>query len=240
MENNKVHDIGKRIAKLRKEKGYSQRELGDLIYVSDKTISKWERGVSAPDLTILENLSSQLGVGVEELISGEKVSDANNATIDGINIYVNQTKKRYLSVFLVIFFAIVFVFLTIFLVSKYYRWTVTYLESNGDFNVYGYAFYNSKEAKIIFDKISYDTDVIGTVDEPSTNYLKVSIFLGEEEIYSKTSYYEKITYFHECFENYSLVFESEEKISETDLNNLFLRIEYTDNFGNIKNIDILF
>ena len=103
MENNKVQDIGKRIAKLRKEKGYSQRELGDLIYVSDKTISKWERGVSAPDLTILENLSSQLGVGVEELISGEKVSDANNATIDGINIYVNQTKKRYLSVFLVIF-----------------------------------------------------------------------------------------------------------------------------------------
>lgn len=46
--------IGNFIAKLRKEKGMTQRELADILCVSDKTVSKWECGNSLPEITLLE------------------------------------------------------------------------------------------------------------------------------------------------------------------------------------------
>ena len=52
--------IGKFIAELRKEKGMTQKELGEKLYISDKAVSKWERGLSIPDLAILEKLASVL------------------------------------------------------------------------------------------------------------------------------------------------------------------------------------
>ena len=49
MENNK---IGSFILELRKEKGLTQQELGDKLFVTDKAVSKWERGLSLPDVSI--------------------------------------------------------------------------------------------------------------------------------------------------------------------------------------------
>ena len=49
MDNNK---IGKFIASIRKEKGLTQQELGKKLFVTDKAVSKWERGLSLPDVTI--------------------------------------------------------------------------------------------------------------------------------------------------------------------------------------------
>ena len=54
MDNNKV---GKFIASLRKEKGLTQQQLGDKLFVTDKAVSKWERGLSFPDITILQKLA---------------------------------------------------------------------------------------------------------------------------------------------------------------------------------------
>ena len=50
MDNNK---IGKFIASRRKEKGLTQQELGNNLFVTDKAVSKWERGLSLPDITII-------------------------------------------------------------------------------------------------------------------------------------------------------------------------------------------
>ena len=48
MDNNK---IGKTIASLRKSQNLTQQELGDKLFVTDKAVSKWERGISLPDIT---------------------------------------------------------------------------------------------------------------------------------------------------------------------------------------------
>ena len=69
MDNNK---IGKFIASLRKEKGLTQQELGDKLFVTDKAVSKWERGLSFPDITILEKLAFELNVDVSEILCGER------------------------------------------------------------------------------------------------------------------------------------------------------------------------
>lgn len=61
-------DIGKNIARLRKEKNMTQIQLGDLMNVTDKAVSKWERSLSYPDIDTLPKLADVLGVEVEELV----------------------------------------------------------------------------------------------------------------------------------------------------------------------------
>lgn len=58
------------IAKKRKEKNMSQRELAEYLHITDKAISKWERGRSFPDITILISLSEVLGVSLYDLLTG--------------------------------------------------------------------------------------------------------------------------------------------------------------------------
>ena len=66
--------IGEFIANKRKEKGLTQQELGDKLFVTDKAVSKWERGISFPDITILKKLASILEVDVEDILEGENKS----------------------------------------------------------------------------------------------------------------------------------------------------------------------
>ena len=56
------------LSALRKEKGYTQKELAQKLFVSDKAVSKWERGLSMPDISLLVPLSDVLGVTVTELL----------------------------------------------------------------------------------------------------------------------------------------------------------------------------
>ena len=67
--------IGKFIASERKRKGYTQRQLADFLEISDKTISKWERGNGFPDVSLLLPLCNELDITVNELLCGERVSE---------------------------------------------------------------------------------------------------------------------------------------------------------------------
>ena len=68
---------GKTIKTFRESKNLTQKQLGELISVSDKTVSKWETEKGLPDITLLEPLASALGVSVAELISGENIVNKN-------------------------------------------------------------------------------------------------------------------------------------------------------------------
>ncbi len=67
--------IGNFIASERKRKGYTQRQLADILQISDKTISKWERGNGFPEVSLLLPLCNELDITVNELLSGERVSE---------------------------------------------------------------------------------------------------------------------------------------------------------------------
>lgn len=60
------------ISLLRKEKGFTQKELADRLNVSDKAISRWETGKGFPDTALLKPLSEALGISVGELLEGER------------------------------------------------------------------------------------------------------------------------------------------------------------------------
>ena len=65
--------IGKFILQLRKEKGMTQKELAEKLGVTDRAISKWENGRGMPELSLMKALCDELGVSVNELLSGEKI-----------------------------------------------------------------------------------------------------------------------------------------------------------------------
>lgn len=68
--------FGAFVAALRKEKGLTQKELAARLYISDKAVSKWETGVSIPDMALLIPLSEALGVSVTELLNCRRAEPA--------------------------------------------------------------------------------------------------------------------------------------------------------------------
>lgn len=71
----KQEKIGTFIAETRKQRGMTQKELAEKIGISDKTVSKWECGNSIPDIIHLEALCDSLDIKVNELLSGERLTD---------------------------------------------------------------------------------------------------------------------------------------------------------------------
>lgn len=63
--------IGNLIFSARKELGMTQRQLADEMHISDKTISKWERGLGCPDVSLLLKLSHLLGINMDQLLGGD-------------------------------------------------------------------------------------------------------------------------------------------------------------------------
>lgn len=70
-----MESIGNRIAKYRKEKGLTQESLAEKLGVSSQAVSKWENDASCPDISLLPQLCSELGITTDELLTGrcEKV-----------------------------------------------------------------------------------------------------------------------------------------------------------------------
>ena len=88
--------FGKLISEARKEKNLTQKGLAKILNVTDKAISKWERGKSYPDISLLEPLSEALNISVVELLKGEKTDKKENEDLilNAINLYKEETKKK--------------------------------------------------------------------------------------------------------------------------------------------------
>ena len=138
MDNNK---IGKFIASVRKEKNLTQQELGNKLFVTDKAVSKWERGLSLPDISLLNKLAKILNVEVIDILDGKK------GTTRKINIeneikkikdeLKKQNKKRIKKIIICM---IVLIFIIIYLIFRniylgYETKTMNYSHSNRKINL---------------------------------------------------------------------------------------------------------
>ena len=72
--------IGKFIAQMRKEQNLTQRGLADKLSISDKTVSKWERGRGLPEVSLMLPLCGALGITVNDLLTGQRVAEADYQT----------------------------------------------------------------------------------------------------------------------------------------------------------------
>lgn len=105
--------FGQFLSEVRKEKSMTQKELADKLFVSDKTVSKWERGNSMPNVSLLIPIADVLGITVTELLKGEKLCDEKPLnTVEVESLVVNsldlsvrdsirQRKKIWIIAFLI-------------------------------------------------------------------------------------------------------------------------------------------
>ena len=119
---------GRFIAELRKQKGFTQKELAEKLMVTDKAISRWETGKGLPDTSLLKPLGDVLGVSVTELLSGKKIEEvdmkerADNIILEALN----YSKRMLASVIGTILFiiGIAFIISPLFLASQSHIWAL--------------------------------------------------------------------------------------------------------------------
>ena len=131
MDNKK---IGKLIAQLRKEKGLTQQQLGDRVGVGSRAVSKWECGLTVPDISIINELSNILGITPKELLSGKL-----NQTKTITSKTKLTTKFKIISLSITILIISV-IFLFIYYNNKTYVYDLAELEHE-KFKIEGYASY---------------------------------------------------------------------------------------------------
>ena len=95
--------LGVFIAQLRKEKGFTQKELADRLFLSNKAISKWETGASMPDTSLLIPLADLLGVTVTELLTYqhmESQTTMGNQEVESlVKTAITYTEEEQLKIF---------------------------------------------------------------------------------------------------------------------------------------------
>lgn len=94
-------EIGNFIQQKRKEKNLTQKQLSEKLGVTDRAISKWERGQGCPDVSILEILSKELGCSILELLKGREIenevisiTEADDYVRGSMNISKQLTKEK--------------------------------------------------------------------------------------------------------------------------------------------------
>ena len=214
MDRNDISKIGANIAKYRKMKKYTQKQLGDLLDINSKTISKWENGNIGPDITVLNSLANVLSVTVEELLSGVSTT--------------NRKKRFFIFVnFCLTILLIIFISISCYLYFN--RWEVYDFKSNHElFKIDGYVVSNGKENRYVITKSAFDNV---SREEVMVDSLTVELYSGEElinnyvyEFDKSISIEEAVTFidndfggsniFKFDFENYYLVINCEN--SKTD------------------------
>lgn len=78
------------VAQLRKEKGLTQKELAEKLFLSDKAVSKWERGLSMPDISVLIPLAEALDVSVAELLNCQRMEKEESVAVEQVDELVQK------------------------------------------------------------------------------------------------------------------------------------------------------
>lgn len=117
--------IGKFIAECRKEKGLTQSQLAEKLNITDKAISKWETGKGMPDASIMLDLCKELGINVNELLSGERLNEENYREKASENIVsmvkVADKNRKIRNRTIMIFATIVLLFLIYIVIREIYQ-----------------------------------------------------------------------------------------------------------------------
>ncbi len=105
--------IGKYIAEKRKKKGITQKELAERLNISEKTVSKWECGNGLPEVSLMQPVCKELGITVNELLSGEDLKNNNEDKVIEYIKYKDNKNIKITTIITVILLLITSILLTI-------------------------------------------------------------------------------------------------------------------------------
>lgn len=110
-----IDKIGKFISERRKLKKLTQEKLAEKLNISDRAISKWERGICLPDASIMIPLCKILDISVNELLSGEMIKEKNEKT-DQLLVELSKREEEKDKLIFITMYVIIFISLILFLI----------------------------------------------------------------------------------------------------------------------------
>lgn len=237
--------IGKYIAELRRKNNLTQEQLGEKVGVGAKSVSKWERGINMPDFSNLSALANVLEVTVNKILEAGNNSNDDEVIVNTIKYYSNNYRKKYIKIFAILVVLLIAFFSFIFFVNNFNKDKLYIITTNDSkFSLKGYLFYNPNCNTYIINKVTFQSELAGTTEEPLIK--KISIFLKNNK--SGTFGYEKdyndaiplgvalegvsLDMYEEKYES-SYVLGNKNKLSD-----LILIIEVVEENGNKKNYEI--
>ena len=121
---------GSLIAAIRKEQNRTQQDLSNELGVSSAAISKWERGIGFPDVSLIEPLATSLGITIAELFKGERIEngDANeyeNLLSDVVKVSKNEISKKKKISNWIIAITVAVLYLLISIIAQ--KWKITWV-----------------------------------------------------------------------------------------------------------------
>jgi len=175
-----VKRVGEFIKQKRKEKKLTQKELAEKLSITDRAISKWERGICCPDISILKELSSILEVSVNELLAGEEIEKlekekTDDVLVDSVKQYtsVEKNKNKKLLIITIIF--------VIFCMGLVFAMYLTYNQVNKNDNINWHSYSNKKILDKFFVALeNYDYETIKEMEFESYNTEQVQDTLIED------------------------------------------------------------
>lgn len=229
--------IGKFISSLRKQKDLTQAELGDIVGVTGKAVSRWERGLSVPDVAIINKVSEVLGTTTTELLNGEKAvkieaKDLDKITNNRILFLNNSSKQKFKKIITLstsIFILIILILLAIFCFNNYDECRIyTIYSDDSNFSLFGLITKTNDTNKLVISNIKYRGDKL--IKVTALNYeLYINdklVYFGSKEIelsvknrsFDINKAIESVTIYLDSYKNYEL-----DKIE-----NFELKFEYID------------
>lgn len=217
------------ISTYRAERKLTQKALGDIIGVSDRTISKWENGDTEPDLYHVKKICKTLDIPPSNLFIYKKtLNDRVRKVVNILSIIIKFILKHALKFII----AVAFLYLLLFYINNYNSIQIYSLKYHSD-NIYfnhGY-FYKTK----VYDILTIENIKVNKLD-----YTPISYYV---ELYTSTNGDKKVIYKADSLENIYI----EETLSEHDLLNkdtlkgiskgLHLKVTTTDEDGNTHDYD---
>lgn len=120
---------GSLIATIRKEQNRTQQDLANELGVSSAAISKWERGIGFPDVSLIEPLATSLGITIAELFKGERMENSvaneyENLLSDVVKISTNEISKKKKIMNWIIAITVAVLYLLISIITQ--KWEITW------------------------------------------------------------------------------------------------------------------
>lgn len=116
------------IAQIRKEKGYTQKDLAEKIGVSNATVSKWETGKGFPDISLLEPLAISLNISISEIIAGEIIQNTDlteHIISDLVDVTIKDQEKKVKLFNWIVAITVALIYVAVSLITM--KWEITWI-----------------------------------------------------------------------------------------------------------------
>lgn len=224
--------VGKFIAEQRKLHNLTQEQLASKLDVDRTLISKWERAVSLPDISLLEPLCKILDISLSELLNGQSqehnLKTGVKAEVEAIKYYNSSFKSKLIKRGAIMLTLITLIFVVALFSFKVNEYKIYEIHSdNKDFILDGYFMVNKFRKIVIINNLVYNEKYIGTSKELLINNVDVSLVSNDNNVYNyRSDGCNDPKSINEFLKNINIELDTENENVEIDENNLSLRIKY--------------